>query len=268
MVLLVWRLFNMIVACLDDSNDLSIQAIAKQLDLPILNSSDTAQADYILYFQNTILQIAPTDKTYGGPLFVDFYADSIEYRRSTSGIKQDIAKAVGCKPGVRPSVLDVTAGLAADAFVLASLGCQLTLIESNPIVYVLLSDAFCRTNHRDDEVAQIVVNNMQLLERIDALQFMANTAVEVDVVYCDPMFPHRQKAAKVKKAMQYFHDIVGFDDTNEAQLLMLARKIATKRVVVKRPKLADFIDQQVPDYQLKGKSVRYDIYLSLKNNVV
>ena len=50
------------------------------------------------------------------------------------GKGQDIAKAVGLNKGVKPSVLDATGGLGRDAFVLASLGCNVTMIERSPVV--------------------------------------------------------------------------------------------------------------------------------------
>jgi 16S rRNA (guanine1516-N2)-methyltransferase len=45
-----------------------------------------------------------------------------------------IAKAVGIQPGIRPFVLDATAGLGRDAFVLATLGCEMVLCERQPII--------------------------------------------------------------------------------------------------------------------------------------
>lgn len=53
------------------------------------------------------------------------------------------------------------------------------------------------------------------------------------MVYLDPMFPHRQKSALVKKEMRVFQTLVGADDDADA-LLAPARRLAKKRVVVKR----------------------------------
>ena len=64
-----------------------------------------------------------------------------------------IAKAVGIAQGVRPQVLDATAGLGKDAFVLASLGCQMTLIERQPLIAALLEDGLARARG-DDEVGR------------------------------------------------------------------------------------------------------------------
>jgi 16S rRNA (guanine1516-N2)-methyltransferase len=80
-----------------------------------------------------------------------------------------------------------------------------------------------------------------------------------DVIYLDPMFPERQKTADVKKEMAAFHSIVGKDEDADA-LLPLALAHVNYRVVVKRPRKAPFLNDQVPSYQLEGKSSRFDIY--------
>src|SRR5690606_42059266 len=47
----------------------------------------------------------------------------------------------------------------------------------------------------------------------NSLDWMNQAGPEaVDVVYLDPMFPHRDKSALVKKEMQVFRQVVGDDD--------------------------------------------------------
>ena len=82
-----------------------------------------------------------------------------------------------------------------------------------------------------------------------------------DVIYIDPMYPNRQKAALVKKEMQLLHQLIG-PDTDSSELLKTARKIARKRVVIKRPKSATIIDQQKPNTAVESKNTRYDIYVN------
>lgn len=53
------------------------------------------------------------------------------------------------------------------------------------------------------------------------------------------------------------------DEAQEALLLELALGLAQKRVVVKRPKGAPLLAGKEPNYQIKSKSIRYDIYLRL-----
>lgn len=210
-----------------------------------------------------VLSLVPDDSSLGGALCVDFASAKHQQRYKTAGIKQDIAKACGLKKDFKPKVLDITAGLGGDAYVLASLGCQLTLAERNLQVYQLLADGLSRAQCSAQDIVRNTVANMQLLPQQDAMDVLKNIDLaEFDCVYLDPMFPASKKSAKVKKAMQYFHQVVGFDAEQEQKLLEEALVKAAKRVVVKRPKLAPVLAQKKPDLQIKGKTIRYDIYFT------
>ena len=168
-----------------------------------------------------------------------------------------IAKAVGVQAGVRPRVLDATAGLGRDAFVLAALGCDLQLIERQPVIAALLEDGLARAARSPDVAA--VVARMRLRTG-NAIELMHQWRDEPpQVIYLDPMFPHRDKSALVKKEMRLFRPLVG-DDLDAPALLEAALALASHRVVVKRPRKAPAVDGAKPGYSLEGKSSRYDIY--------
>ena len=193
-----------------------------------------------------------------GAVRVDFVEGAVAHRRLFGGgTGQMIAKAVGVQPGVRPQVLDATAGLGRDAFVLASLGCNMTLIERQPLIAALLEDGLVRARG-SAEVAAIAAQ-MRLLQG-NAIELLSAWADEApQVIYLDPMFPHRDKSALVKKEMRLFRPLVG-DDLDAPALLAAALALASHRVVVKRPRKAPCIDGAKPTYVLEGKSSRYDIY--------
>ena len=249
-----------------------IQALLDEL--PLVRVNDAKQAlsrgiNYLLTQDDYLIQLQPADKKRGGPLSVDFASGATSFRRQNGGIKQEVAKACGLKKDFRPSIIDATAGVAGDAFVLASLGCSVTLLEQNPVVYGLLAsgihkfrDARC-ADAIDPDVAEIVTERLSLPARQSSIDYLLAAAPgAADVVYLDPMFPERKKAAKVKKTMQYFHDIVGLDQASEAELLAAARRVAGKRVVVKRPKQAPVLADQEPTVQIASKTIRYDVYLT------
>ena len=77
----------------------------------------------------------PTDSELG-EYHVDFTDPTLLYRiHKGGGRKQAIAKAIGLKKGHPvPTVLDHTAGFGRDAFVLASLGCRVQMVERHPVV--------------------------------------------------------------------------------------------------------------------------------------
>ncbi|WP_277051724.1 class I SAM-dependent methyltransferase [Zestomonas thermotolerans] len=226
---------------------------AARLGLPL-----GGEAEFALQLGDEGLQLVELGPQAPGPVRVDFVGGAVAHRRRFGGGSgQMIAKAVGVQSGVRPRVLDATAGLGRDAFVLASLGCELTLIERQPIIAALLEDGLARAAS-DAEVGPIVAR-MRLLSG-DAIRLMQAWAGEApQVIYLDPMFPHRDKSALVKKEMRLFRPLVG-DDLDAPALLEAALALASHRVVVKRSRKAPAIAGAKPGYSLDGKSSRYDIY--------
>ena len=130
-------------------------------------------------------------------------------------------------------------------------------MERQPIIAALLEDGLDRAQN-DPQVGAIVAR-MRLLKgnSIEVMQQWQGEAPQV--IYLDPMFPHREKSALVKKEMRLFRPLVG-DDMDAPALLAAALALASHRVVVKRPRKAPCIEGSKPSHALEGKSSRYDIY--------
>lgn len=246
------------------------EALAARLNVSLLDEKDLAslpeETHFLLKYteQGLVLENLAAKKV--NPVIVDFEVGAANHRRLFGGGKgQLIAKAVGFnKTKSDIHVCDCTAGLGGDAFVLASLGASLTLIERHPVVFELLNDGLERARLSDSpEVAGIAHRiSLQTGNAIEMLTSKISCNEKYDVIYLDPMFPERKKSASVKKEMQFFHSLVGNDDDSD-QLLELAMQSALYRVVVKRPKIAPFLAGVKPNTQQLGRSSRYDIY-SLK----
>lgn len=212
------------------------------------------QYDYLLLVSDHVA-IAKTGKGAPAPVKVDFTSGAVAHRRKFGGGKgQDIAKAVGLNKRADISVFDATAGLGRDAFVLATLGCKVTLFERVPFVRALLESGLNAARYHED-VADIMARMKLASSTLDEY-----VGEPVDVVYLDPMYPHTEKSAAAKKEMAFFRDLIGHDEDADA-LLPLALEKAKYRVVVKRPKGAPYLDLKKPTYQLDGKSGRFDIYV-------
>lgn len=237
-------------------------AVAKQLAVPALlpdeHAPERAAFAFLLRLDESGLALLQAKSS----INVDFVSGANHYRRLHGGGRgQSVAKAVGLKAGnIIPSVLDCTAGLARDAFVLASLGCKMQLCERSPLVHLLLQDGLARACASDDPALLDIVGRMQLLA-LDARAFMAGMADDAwpDVIYLDPMFPEKKKSAAVKKDMAAFHTLVGADEDADS-LLPLALQRARYRVVVKRPRHAPHLDNCKPGLVMEGESTRFDIY--------
>lgn len=198
---------------------------------------------------------------------IDFIAGAVAHRRKFGGGKsQMLAKAAGIKDKLRPSVLDLTAGLGKDAFVLACLGCEVTLVERHSEVFDALTEALDRaTSHARMEDAELlaILRRMQVFQG-EALEYLrAHQPLSQQVIYLDPMFPERKKSAAVKKEMVLLQELVG-DDPDADQLLEASLLSGARRVVVKRPRLAPCLAGRQPSLVFEGKSSRFDVYPLLK----
>jgi 16S rRNA (guanine1516-N2)-methyltransferase len=213
---------------------------------------------FSLHYDDKGLSLYKTDEPKLGAINVDFVTGAVAHRRKFGGGKgQSIAKAVGLNKGATPVVLDATAGLGRDGFVLASLGCKVILHERHPVVAALLYDGLQRA-YNDSEIGPWMQQNMSLIFG-SSHTLLAQCDSMPDVVYLDPMFPHREKSALVKKEMRVFQELVG-GDTDADDLLEFAYPLASKRVVVKRPDYAPFLNDKPPSMQIKTKKNRFDVY--------
>ena len=152
-----------------------------------------------------------------------------------------IARACGARAGL--TVLDAMAGWGADGLALAAAGCAVKMTESHPLVYALLVDAVARSGLPAD------------VEFVDARR---RVGAGFDVVYLDPMFEPSRKTALPKKPMQVLRDVVGRDAPDVPEILLLARRHARERVVVKRQLHGRPIGD--PDWRITGRTVRFDVY--------
>ena len=215
---------------------------------------------YSLHMHNKQLGLVDHDHPHMTPIVIDFLSGKTAYRRRYGHAGGEaISKAVGIKKGHRPNVIDATAGLGRDAFVLANLGCRVHMIERSTIIAELLKDGLHRAE-QDEKIGMMIKENLSLTCG-ESRQELLHTPCEPEVIYLDPMFPQKNKSALVKKDMQILQEVVGQDEDAET-LLNLAITIATNRVVVKRPAYANFLAEIKPTTSIKTKNHRFDIYLT------
>ena len=188
---------------------------------------------------------------------IDFTDGRTTYRvRRGEARSHPLIKATGILKNLDLSVVDATAGLGRDAFMIASLGVEITLVERSEQVHELLYSALTAARKTSNELASIV-DRMHLL-RGDARTFLPE--LRADVVIVDPMHPERTSSALVKQEMRTLRDIVGSDE-DSAELIDIALKSAQKRVVLKWPLRASApANLRKPTFTLSGKTVRYDVF--------
>jgi 16S rRNA (guanine1516-N2)-methyltransferase len=174
------------------------------------------------------------------------------------GRGQNLAKAVGMKSNKNRNIIDATAGLGYDSFILASIGAKVTLIERSQKMHELLQNGIDEGKSFGGEIEKII-NRMELLfgDSKDILPKLTPEVIMIDTMYKD-----RKKTALVKNNMRLVRDIVG-PDSDYIDLLKIALNCATNRVVLKQPRYAEPIKEiRKCSHQILGKTIRYDIFMT------
>jgi 16S rRNA (guanine1516-N2)-methyltransferase len=225
----------------------------KALNLPIQTELSQTTGQILIGWHREKLALFSQES---GPVYVDFVEGKVAHRlQFGGGKKQPLARAIGLSSKVSPKVIDTTAGFGRDSFVLASLGCQVMMIERSPVMAALLQDGLERAANEPkivDIISRLSVTNA------DAIDYLKSSE-SVQAIYLDPMYPEKKKAAAVKKEMRLLQQIAG-PDLDSEQLLAIALEKATNRVIVKRPKGAKPLEGQRASSEISSPNTRYDIY--------
>lgn len=203
--------------------------------------------DIEVFEENEILYLKDTTGNMK-PICIDFSNHIID--------NKPLLKACGIKNKDKIKVLDCTAGFAKDTFTIASNNCEVVAVEKNKIIFSLIENAIKRGNK--NQYIKSILDNITFLN-MDSIDFLENTDQMFDCIYLDPMFEEAKKSRLVKKNMQIFHKLT--DNSDNEKLFHLSIKHASKRVVVKRALYDNFLVDKKPSYQVKEKTVRFDVYL-------
>lgn len=220
-------------------------------------------ANWQLVFTNKGLVLRLANEPSWGDIVVDFASPSLLYRQQHGGGRTEaIAKAIGIKGKANLTVLDCTAGMGTDSFIMASVGAKVTMLERSTIIASLLEDGLYRASQSQVEaISRLSLVHHNAIDYITE-QTKQSQQVPIDVIYIDPMFPHKKKSALVKKEMRAFQQLLGPDQDSQA-LLSAAINYAPKRIVVKRPNSAPPLENnsnKQPNLEISSKKHRFDIY--------
>lgn len=251
--------------------ELSLSAVAlpdRRELLPARHARESNES-VVLWLDAQGLGLQAIEKPLPGPVKVDFASDALRWRTAQGGGGGEaVVKACGVKPPVsgapRWRVFDATAGWGRDSWLLAHVGAEVQCCERSSVVQALLRDGLARalaTPETRDTASTIQLHAGQAQIVLQQLRELPPHE-RPEAVYLDPMFPHRDKSALVKLDMRLFRQVVGQDDDAD-ELLPLARQVATRRIVVKRPRHAPDLAGVAPHQRMEGQSNRFDLYAPL-----
>jgi len=198
----------------------------------------------------------------GSQVHIAFDSATMMHRRR-GGQNELLGRAVGVKASRQPTVWDATGGLGRDAYVLADLGCRVTLCERVPVLAWLLQDAVSAAMVSGHDQVRAAAQRMTI-RHCDSRQLQVPAS---DVIYLDPMFPERKKSAAIKKEAAILQRLAHTEDDAQA-LWEWAWRQPVSRIVVKRPLRAPILGSQKPSHTLRGKSVRFDVFVRPHDNTL
>jgi len=191
------------------------------------------------------------------PLLIDFEHPDFVRRLKKAGKKSElVVQAVRPEPGLK--VVDCTAGLGTDAFILAWLGCEVQLIERSPVLHALLQDAIDRA--RVGDVVCRAAGRLHLVQG-DAMDLLQSDGAHYEAAYLDPMFPEKSGSAMVKGGMQMLQRFLGADEDAQ-KLLVCAMESGVGRTVLKRPPRSDWEPPRKPDHVFRRRNAHLEVYRS------
>lgn len=215
------------------------------LSIPIHKS---ASNNHYLLFDDGCISIYSLEKKQTLHYGHNFETHAIQRRTQTQD--QHLLKAFNDKQKSIKTILDVTAGWCRDSFILAQNNYHVAAIEQSELIYYL--SYFSLKKYLKQHQLNLELHHANAFNHLQQLNILP------DAIYLDPMFPSSKQQAKNKKEIQLLQAVTSNVDIE--QLFDLSLKKATQRVVVKRPLHSDFLNHLKPNFQFKGKTIRFDIY--------
>ena len=210
--------------------------------------------NYFVYDSNG-LSFVKDSKNPKEVLHIDFLSGTLGWRLKRINHERNLRKALG-KTNKQLSIFDSTAGLLTDTMIFLSLGHKVVAVEQSKIIYSLVKDAIFRAKEKIPELKNLIFLNDNSLEVYKSM------SKEFDVIYLDPMYPSLNKKNKKSGRLENIKKILEIENfTNCGENLVKDFfDLEYKKIILKRPlKLRK--NYSNINYQVLGKTTRFDIYL-------
>lgn len=213
---------------------------------------------YLIYSDD---KLTLTESSIDNTIMLNFdFVKMWKYHASQKyNIKNELfAKALGIKQKTKNKlkIYDSTCGSGKDSILMLFFGCKVIATERNNVIYSLLLDARRRLFEYLEEINEVKLDfEIKYIDAKSGLEFVEEN---IDIIYCDPMYPSRKTKALPRKEIQIFKNNIGLDQDRH-HLFEWALKQNVNKVIVKRPrKGVDLFG--VPTAIYTGKTTCYDMY--------
>ena len=188
-------------------------------------------------------------------LHIDFLKGTLGWRLKRVNHERNLRKALG-KTDKQLSIFDSTAGLLTDTMIFLSLGHKVVAVEQSKIIYSLVKDAILRAKNKIPELKNLIFFNDNSLEVYKSI------SKGFDVIYLDPMYPSSHKKNKKSGRLANIKKILEIENLtdNGENLVKDFFNLGYKKIILKRP-LKYRKNYSNINYQVLGKTTRFDIYL-------
>ena len=188
-------------------------------------------------------------------LYIDFLKGTLGWRLKRVNHERNLRKALG-KTDKQLSIFDSTAGLLTDTMIFLSLGHKVVAVEQSKIIYSLVKDAILRAKNKIPELKNLTFFNDNSLEVYKSI------SKGFDVIYLDPMYPSSHKKNKKSGRLENIKKILEIENLtdNGENLVKDFFNLEYKKIILKRP-LKYRKNYSNINYQVLGKTTRFDIYL-------
>ena len=188
-------------------------------------------------------------------LHVDFLKGKLGWRLKRAQHEGNLKKALG-KKDKKLFIFDATAGLLSDTMIFLSLGHKVVAVEQSKILFCLVNDAIQRAR---DKIPYL--NNLEFLNDNSLLAYKKQNQV-FDAIYLDPMYPIIKKSTKKRASINNIKQILEIENlaSDEEEIIDIFMKYNYKKIIVKRPLKSEKKYSNI-NYQVKGKTTRFDIYI-------
>ena len=203
------------------------------------------------FYKDNILHYKISDKE---SLSFDFLKGRLFNRLKRIEHESLIKKAIG-KNKAQLKIFDATAGSLIDTIIFLKLGHKVVACEQSKILYRLLNDAILRAKKEYD-----FFDNLSFINSDSAV--IIDSYLDSDIFYFDPMFEKVKQNIKRSGTLQKIGNVLSFEklEDTSAQIFDHMLKKKYKKVIVKRPIKSNPLYEKI-NYQVKGKAIRYDVYV-------